>query len=208
MKKYLIFAAFILTALPLFALEQRYSMKNLNGPLSITGNVGISSATPSGLFVVGAGNTPTFMVTTGGNVGISCVPDFKFKVIGSPGSSIFCVTDNTNASYQVEVGAAGCFVKTDNGTDIAMGDGTVKTIFIQGSSNNVGIGTTAPTATLDVNGGIAPKADTMANLKALAPPKAGVQYYDSTNKAIIVSTGTAAGAFGLIHDGNTKPTGW
>ena len=49
---------------------------------------------------------------------------------------------------------------------------------------------------------------TEAELKAITPTAAGAIYYDSTNYAIIVSTGTGAGAFGLITDGTSLPTGW
>lgn len=48
---------------------------------------------------------------------------------------------------------------------------------------------------------------TAAVLKALTPTAVGQAYYDSTNKAVVVSTGTGVGAFGLITTGGA-PTGW
>jgi hypothetical protein len=49
---------------------------------------------------------------------------------------------------------------------------------------------------------------TEAELKAITPTAAGQIYYDSTNYAVVVSTGTGVGAFGLITDGTQQPTGW
>lgn len=49
---------------------------------------------------------------------------------------------------------------------------------------------------------------TMAELKLTTPVRAGTMYYDSTNASMVVSTGTAPGAFGLIYNGKQKPTGW
>lgn len=44
-------------------------------------------------------------------------------------------------------------------------------------------------------------------LKLLSPSKVGMPYYDSTNKTVVVSTGTAAGDFSNISTGS-NPTGW
>lgn len=49
---------------------------------------------------------------------------------------------------------------------------------------------------------------TEAQLKTKTPGKAGQLFYDSTNKAIVVSTGTTQAAFGIIYDGTAQPTGW
>lgn len=49
---------------------------------------------------------------------------------------------------------------------------------------------------------------TEAQLKALSPVYTGTVYYDSTNKALVLSTGTAVASFGLITDGTSSPTGW
>lgn len=58
------------------------------------------------------------------------------------------------------------------------------------------------------NGFIGPGGASEATLKAFSPGGAGRLYYDNTNKAVIISTGTGTGAFGLITDGTSSPTGW
>ena len=47
-----------------------------------------------------------------------------------------------------------------------------------------------------------------AQLKALVPHYTGCPYFDTTNLSAVISTGTTAGSFGMIYDGNTLPTGW
>lgn len=51
-------------------------------------------------------------------------------------------------------------------------------------------------------------ADTETNLKASTPNNVGFLYYDTTNKAVIVSTAATVGGFGMIYDGTQLPTGW
>lgn len=65
------------------------------------------------------------------------------------------------------------------------------------------------TGDVDVSSGeITLYSRTEAQLKALSPTTVGAIYYDSTNKAIIIATGTAAGNFAIAYDGSTMPTGW
>lgn len=45
-------------------------------------------------------------------------------------------------------------------------------------------------------------------LKAITPVAVGEIYYDTTNNAIVISTGTTIRAFGLITNGTSSPTGW
>jgi hypothetical protein len=59
-----------------------------------------------------------------------------------------------------------------------------------------------------VTGAFGPYSRTEAELKALTPAVEGLVYYDSTNKALVISTGTAAGAFGIVYAGATAATGW
>ncbi len=56
--------------------------------------------------------------------------------------------------------------------------------------------------------GLAPYSRTEAELKLISPIVAGLQYYDSTNKAVVISTGTSQGAFGQIINGSTACAGW
>lgn len=81
------------------------------------------------------------------------------------------------------------------------GDGYFKTNYMEVVSY-------ATSASFRALGDIRAYPRTEAELKALTPPIAGAIYYDSDNAAVVVSTGTGAGAFGLITDGTSLPTGW
>ena len=63
------------------------------------------------------------------------------------------------------------------------------------------------TGALSLGGAFAPYSRTEAQLKALTPASAGLAYYDSTNSAIVVSTGTGVAEFGIVY-GGAAPTGW
>jgi hypothetical protein len=92
-------------------------------------------------------------------------------------------------------------------------------LMLDGANQRVGINDTTPDAALDVGGtatvdglfihGAASRlySRTEAELKAITPGAAGEQYYDSTNGAVVVSTGTGVGAFGIIY-GGAACTGW
>lgn len=61
---------------------------------------------------------------------------------------------------------------------------------------------------VQMNEGFRPYSRTEAELKALVPNGVGEMFYDSTNKAVVLSTGTLAGQFGQINDGSQTPVGW
>lgn len=85
--------------------------------------------------------------------------------------------------------AAEVFSVDDNGNVIAAGAFTAGGGITMGGLPIIGSGTEAV-------------------LKASTPTAVGF-YYDSTNKAVILSTGTeTAASFGMIYDGATAPTGW
>ena len=48
---------------------------------------------------------------------------------------------------------------------------------------------------------------TEAQLKTITPRVVGELYWDSTNSQVVISTGTAVQAFGILSDGSA-PTGW
>lgn len=105
-----------------------------------TGNVGIGTSSPNGTFAV---------VRDGGN-GI-----ILQSSASSPNTSIILGTNYNNTGRAII--AASSEVTTRPGLSIVTGDTERLTIDNQG---NVGIGTTAPTAKLDVNGTI--KANTLS----------------------------------------------
>jgi hypothetical protein len=91
---------------------------------------------------------------------------------------------------------------------------TVTNQFLMGSGT--AISTMTPTAlTLDdgvtftLNGPFILPSKTEANLKLSTPTAVGEVWYDSTNKAVIISTATAnCGDWGQINAGGTAPAGW
>lgn len=50
--------------------------------------------------------------------------------------------------------------------------------------------------------------DSEANLKNLAPYASYIQFTDTTNNQVVISTGTATGAFGQLGDFTALPVGW
>jgi len=60
----------------------------------------------------------------------------------------------------------------------------------------------------NLDGGLCIPEGTEDELKAVTPSRAGEIYFDSTNNAIVVSSGTGAGEFVQAVDGSSTPTGW
>jgi len=94
-----------------------------------------------------------------------------------------------------------------------IGDGSLLTDVVINSdnitvANQIQTNTLIVTSTSTFGGAIGLYSRTEAELKSITPTAAGQVYYDSTNLAVIVSTGTSEAAFGLITDGTSQPTGW
>ena len=87
-------------------------------------------------------------------------------------------------------------------------DGVATNLTIRGGGGGDAINIDATAITMSVQTTLTLNTKTAAQLKALAPTIAGIPYYDSTNKAVVISTGTGIGAFGLITNGTALPTGW
>lgn len=116
----------------------------------------------------------------------------------------------TNSSYVV-IGSTASFTELDGKGDLGVAD----ELIVKGSSimqflNAQGIIQADDRINLFGAGILfaVSAADTEANWKLFEPVAAGLIVRDTTNKSIIISTGTAAGSFGLITDGTTLPTGW
>jgi len=116
--------------------------------------------------------------------------------------------------------SAGVYVSTIssvNNQSVILKPGANGSVFIKPSSNNcVYIGNAIGTGVAyddyhDVCQFYSPAlmySKTEAELKALTPRyTSGELYYDSTNKTVVVSTGTGVGQFSDISTGAT-PTGW
>lgn len=154
--------------------------------------------------------------------------DFTIKEPLASGDTLFFVkgfgyngTDFTStARAQMTFNASQAWTANNNGADIRFsvtpdGSATMAEAVRISTGSRVGIGTTNPSYTLEVvgsayfSGGWLPPSLTEAVLKTTTPTVAGLPYYDTTNKAIVVATGTTnAASFGLITDGTAAPTGW
>jgi len=141
-----------------------------------SGELGIEAGSSAGIKF----NTNTFntrmVITSGGNVGIGTTsPSAPLEVYNAPGASLLTALRLTNgtgaggANVQIFLSAAGnnggvrlrAEAPGSNHNDFSLyvtNAGTLQStpaIFVQGSSNNVGIGTTSPSlATLQVNGNV------------------------------------------------------
>jgi hypothetical protein len=140
-------------------------------------------------------------ITTAGNMtmGSASVDAGVFSMIkGTTGSDpTFSITQEAaNVAIAETVGDIGITAADD--------------ITITATGANISlVGATAVTGALSTTGAMVLYSRTEAELKALAPPSAGAFYFDSTNVAIVVSSGTGTGAF--VHattGGTTLPTGW
>lgn len=154
------------------------------------------------------------LILNSGTTGIQ----FRNSILSAAGARFSMVLDGgNNMNWQTENTGTYFHLKRYNGT-------TYDTMVDISTSSTLGLGCEAShnykvkvstatdgsvvNAAVDLKGGFRITQLTEAELKSFSPQSEGVQYYDITNKAIIVSTGTAAGAFGLIYNGSTAPTGW
>lgn len=97
-------------------------------------------------------------------------------------------------------------IKSGNGNISILSSETIKS---NGTNNDFSIDTTSATFydTVYFSSAVICYSRTEEQLKALSPASVGALYYDSTNKAIVLSTGTSAGQFSTIQ-GGSAPLGW
>ncbi len=127
--------------------------------------------------------SPEVVFTSGGNVGIgTTTPDATLEVIGqiyvdaNDDASSILLSDTGITSYVSDLN-----LRTRLVQDIYLGNNTNNYMKIEGTNGNVGIGTTSPTQTLDVNGNINISAAT-GNLTM----GGGKIYYDVTNARLVI----------------------
>ena len=198
------------------------------GNISSAGNIAgdevivttVSATGANGLWLVDDGNNGIF-IADGGNIGIGLTnmtarlelyngsiktnQEVVCSSITAYNSNGLWLTDNINNGIFIEGGGNVGISNAAPAGLFEVGGGTFTVL----STGLVGINDETPTSTLDVvGGGIRPYSRTEAELRLLAPAQAGEVYFDSTNNAIVISTGTSAGQFGIIYDGSTLCTGW
>jgi len=98
---------------------------------------------------IGSQNTNRLFIDYDGNVGINDdTPSYKLDVNGTLG-----VTGSTTLSAPLTVNSSAVFNEGSTDSDFRVeSDGNVNMVFVDASTDRVGIGTNAPTKTLDVNG--------------------------------------------------------
>ncbi|MDP4698866.1 MAG: hypothetical protein NWS66_02890, partial [Saprospiraceae bacterium] len=95
-----------------------------------------------------------------GNIGIGTMqPSYKFDIRGTLG-----VTGATTLSAPLTVNSSAVFNEGSAIADFRVeSDGNINMLFVDGTNNRVGIGTNAPTKTLEVNGEINASGEITAN---------------------------------------------
>lgn len=163
---------------------------------SFSGPVTASSDSVTALYIKTADDsvTPSFSIRQ--NNALTYGWDFAADTLADGRLNINAVNAGTptNAMWFDRTSGETTIVKPLNANSVTASSGTF-----------TGAGGIAATG-----GGVTAYNRTEAQLQALdcAAIPTGSMFYDSTNMAIVVSTGTGVGAFGLITNGAAQPTGW
>lgn len=159
-----------------------------------------------------------FIILNGGNIGINVIdPDamleigtsgtgeegLKIKGTASQTGALFLMTDSSDATFFTSGDGLTSSVVQWNaqGVDIdfqVFGNAVDELLFVNAGTDRIGIGTNAPVATLDINGGFA--ANIVAKTAAYtATVSDHVITCDATSAAFTVTLPAATGVTGIIY---------
>ncbi len=156
-----------------------------------TGLVGIGTTAPAEeLEIEGADDIYTLVQSTGANsdAGIKFRNDaveWFIKSWGGSGDKLLFY-DNTNNDERITITPLGELVLNNNGIDADFrveASGASEALFVEGSSGNVGIGTTSPTALLEIFGTATTEDFRITNTEASADGVAMTLHHDSASPA-------------------------
>ena len=151
--------------------------------ITTAGNVGIGTSSPSSTLTVG-GNPPAAGA---------------LAAVGAASGISLALSDNTNCSMYVRHPAGGPVIGTDGGNALrfaANGNATTDEKMRIDSAGNVGIGTSAPSASAILDAQSTTKGVRMPNMtttqkNAISSPAAGLMVFDTTLAKLCVYSGSA-----------------
>ena len=161
--------------------------------VSASGNVGIGTTNPTAKLQVIAGNSPAISILSN-NAG-----QYAYQYIGRTASELeLGIAGSTNHFFTGTV-AGDAVIKQNSTGKLHLGYGSVDPSITINSSNNVGIGTVAPAAKLEISGS---SNSALLNIKS---PISGAILFVSGSGAVGINTSTV-GAYTLQVNGSFAAT--
>lgn len=226
MKRILSFILFILISSYVYSATQFQALNTSNATnknLTVTYGLTVATVTITADASIGTDLTVTGNDITFGNAEtISNTTDGSIKFTDGTNTLATIVDDGTAGSLNLgntarKISDDGTNFELDLSTNVNMNAnvilniGNAGTDFSSAGALTTAAGITATTGKITATAGaVLLYSRSMAQLRAITPA-VGDLYFDSTNYAVVVGTGTGVGAFGHIGGGAAAPatpTGW